>query len=652
MQFCNNPKYNDEAVFVVNKVKKQSKVLASVVSCAYNLFFEKNPNITQIAEKTLDQTFVMCKYMDPDVEDVIAMLLAYDRLMNKINQRDFLAAFGTKRYDQYFQCVTSACAHAPKIAERPNIDSIRHYIMMRVCDKMFKRCNKTVNHNSSASGAGISQNAYEILKKLYGRSTRITGEPYIVPQICVATLLAEYGADSKIIVAALLQNVTVNTNYTVDDIERDFGKKVAQYVEALSLAREASLENCRMVDARPVQNYFGGVRLANFVKAIVNNFQMIPALYVKAANIMYELSLTESVSDLEKYDEENAVQREYLPLLKRFKLKYFVRKVEDLIWRASDVERYENIERDYGDLVSRNWESIDRFVARLASDDMIAAINTFAGLLDCGECEVEIKKQALCPKDVYTRIISSEESSAFSYNRISKKTVPICNIDIILSFKDLSKPYSSYVSCFLKAFESKTAGRLAEIVDFYKDDGGQVVFEIEDRYRCIFRCRLMTRSDYLLYKTGVEIKDDDVQGYLSEDKRESIKVFLRNGKPLYLPVGSTVIDVAFAIHEEVGYTVKSALINGRRVSIYKQLAEGDSIIVEADTYREDRVTKKFISHVRFDWIKRVATIKARDMIIDFLKDTYEGEDPQNDSAASTEVVDASADKLLVELRPE
>ena len=121
MQFCNNPKYNDEAVFVVNKVKKQSKVLASVVSCAYNLFFEKNPNITQIAAKTLDQTFVMCKYMDPDVEDVIAMLLAYDRLINKINQRDFLAAFGTKRYDQYFQCVTSACAHAPKIAERPNI---------------------------------------------------------------------------------------------------------------------------------------------------------------------------------------------------------------------------------------------------------------------------------------------------------------------------------------------------------------------------------------------------------------------------------------------------------------------------------------------------------------------------------------------------
>ncbi|MBO4428801.1 MAG: TGS domain-containing protein [Clostridia bacterium] len=58
-----------------------------------------------------------------------------------------------------------------------------------------------------------------------------------------------------------------------------------------------------------------------------------------------------------------------------------------------------------------------------------------------------------------------------------------------------------------------------------------------------------------------------------------------------MPKGATVIDVAFAIHEEISLTVKSAMVNGHNVTIYYRLMDSDKVTINADTYREDGVTK-------------------------------------------------------------
>jgi len=159
------------------------------------------------------------------------------------------------------------------------------------------------------------------------------------------------------------------------------------------------------------------------------------------------------------------------------------------------------------------------------------------------------------------------------------------------------------------------------------------------------------RDEYDTQKRGVCATD--VVEDLEEDpgtRVEKINVQLRNGKIIPMPKGSTVIDVAFAIHEEIGYTVKSATINGHRVTIYNTLLDGDKIVIEADTCREDGVTQKFVPHVRISWLNFVVTKRAKKKIIEFLSDKYEGDDPKNESKAQTSVVETIADRILEELR--
>jgi (p)ppGpp synthase/HD superfamily hydrolase len=199
-------------------------------------------------------------------------------------------------------------------------------------------------------------------------------------------------------------------------------------------------------------------------------------------------------------------------------------------------------------------------------------------------------------------------------------------------------------------FEEKIAMTGRTIIDFCKTEN-TFIFEVEDHYRNVFRCRITLGEEYDMQKNGVylsEITDDFEEESII--KAEKINVQLRNGKIISMPKGSTVIDVAFAIHEEIGFTVKSAIVNGHKATIYNTLLDGDKVIIEADTCREDGVTQKFIPHVRISWLNSVVTKRAKKKIIEFLSDKYEGDDPKNESKAQTEVVETIADKILEELR--
>src|SRR5210317_1611788 len=73
--------------------------------------------------------------------------------------------------------------------------------------------------------------AFEIALEAHSTQRRKTGEPYIFHPIAVAKIVAyEIGLDATAIVSALLHDVVEDTNYTVTDIERMFGEKVARIV--------------------------------------------------------------------------------------------------------------------------------------------------------------------------------------------------------------------------------------------------------------------------------------------------------------------------------------------------------------------------------------------------------------------------------------
>lgn len=640
---------NSQVEFVINEIRKQSKTLATDVMCAYNLFCDNNPDLDENALERLDRVFVMCKYMEPEAEDVISMLLYHDSLINKATMHIFMQYFSEKRYERYHNQMSEACKNAPKNDEITRDECISYYIMMRVCDKMFNRLMKTMNKNRVPNTIVVSK-AYNMAKDAHNWVRRKSGEPYIVHPIKVAGILAQVGVESPVIAAALLHDVVEDTDYTLDDIAKECGVKISQYVDAVTSVHREYAESHRPTEYQCDKAELDERSFQKLVRTVASNREMIFALYIKAADRIHNLNTIDSMSSIKIHNKNDETQLDYLPLFKVFKLNYFVQRIENLMWRATDIDRYTKMQAKYDDMISRNRVFLDEFkmILRTHTEN---EVNSYAQLLGSAGYDVEIHERQLLPYEVYNHIKDAGGDINNLSKRIDKRFVPVCDIDIIPDPRDTGATLDTFVAGFVKMFESKIAMTGRTIIDFYGKSEKAFIFEVEDHYRNVFRCKIMMREDYDAQKQGVCVSN--VAEDLEEEpgsKVDKINVQLRNGNTIHMPKGSTVIDVAFAIHEEIGYTVKSAIINGHKATIYNTLLDGDKIVIEADTCREDGVTQKFVPHVRISWLNSVVTKRAKKKIIEFLSDKYEGDDPKNESKAQTAVVETIADKILEELR--
>ena len=76
--------------------------------------------------------------------------------------------------------------------------------------------------------------AYTTAEKLHEGVKRKSGEPYITHPLAVATIAAEIGMDTTTVVAALLHDTVEDTDYSLEDLSRDFGTEVARLVDGVT----------------------------------------------------------------------------------------------------------------------------------------------------------------------------------------------------------------------------------------------------------------------------------------------------------------------------------------------------------------------------------------------------------------------------------
>ena len=97
---------------------------------------------------------------------------------------------------------------------------------------------------------------------------------------------------------------------------------------------------------------------------------------------------------------------------------------------------------------------------------------------------------------------------------------------------------------------------------------------------------------------------------------ESIFVQTPKGKVLELPVHSTVIDFAYAIHSEIGNKCVGGKINGKLFPITTELNNGDTVEI---------ITNQNSKGPSRDWLKHVKTSSARSKIRSFFKSEFKEE---------------------------
>lgn len=97
---------------------------------------------------------------------------------------------------------------------------------------------------------------------------------------------------------------------------------------------------------------------------------------------------------------------------------------------------------------------------------------------------------------------------------------------------------------------------------------------------------------------------------------ESIFVQTPKGKVLELPVHSTVIDFAYAIHTEIGNKCVGGKINGKLYPITTELNNGDTVEI---------ITNQNSKGPSRDWLKHIKTSSARSKIRSFFKSEFKEE---------------------------
>jgi guanosine-3',5'-bis(diphosphate) 3'-pyrophosphohydrolase len=100
----------------------------------------------------------------------------------------------------------------------------RYRALLRACKPTLQRGDKQT-----------IRKAFDMALECHKDMRRKSGEPYIYHPIAVAQIAAEeIGLGTTSIVCALLHDVVEDTDISLNDIERDFGKKVARIIDGLT----------------------------------------------------------------------------------------------------------------------------------------------------------------------------------------------------------------------------------------------------------------------------------------------------------------------------------------------------------------------------------------------------------------------------------
>ncbi len=178
----------------------------------------------------------------------------------------------------------------------------------------------------------IIEKAFRFAKKAHGGIRRRSGEPYILHPIAVAKIASqEIGLGSTSICAALLHDVVEDTDYTVEDIESQFGKKIAQLVSGLTKISGGIFGDQASAQAE------------NFRKLLLTMSEDIRVVLIKMADRLHNMRTLGSMSPNKQYKIAGETLYIYAPLAHRLGLFEIKTELEDLSFKYEHPQSYQRI---------------------------------------------------------------------------------------------------------------------------------------------------------------------------------------------------------------------------------------------------------------------------------------------------------------------
>ncbi len=457
----------------------------------------------------------------------------------------------------------------------------------------------------------LLRTAFEMAVDAHKTMRRKSGEPYILHPLAVAKIcVEEIGLGVRSTICSLLHDTVEDTDISLEDIEREFGQEIARIVDGLT-----KISN--VIDINASQ------QAENFKKILMTLTDDPRVILIKLADRLHNMRTLESMKREKQLKISSETVYVYAPLAHRMGLYNIKTEMEDLAMKYMEPEIYRDIAQKLAETKRERSKFINEFIRPLKEK------------LEKGNFKFEIFGR---PKSIHS--IS---------NKMKKKGVDfeevydLFAIRIILDSpperekEDCWKVYSMITDEYTPSPE-----RLRDWLSNPKSNGYEALHttvmgpqgkwvEVQIRTKRMNEIAEKGLAAHWKYKEGpgdesrfdkwfqqiremIGNQDTDSIDFLQDFKTsflaEEIYVYTPKGDVKMLPIGSTALDFAFAIHSAIGVKTIGAKVNHKLVPISHKLRSGDQI--EIITSNKQKPSE--------DWLSFVVTAKARSRIKDALKE--------------------------------
>ena len=427
----------------------------------------------------------------------------------------------------------------------------------------------------------IIERAYRFAREAHAGVRRRSGEPYILHPIAVAKIASqEIGLGSTSICAALLHDVVEDTEYTVADIEQHFGAKIAQLVEGLTKISGGIFGDKASVQAE------------NFRKLLLTMSEDIRVVLIKMADRLHNMRTLGSMAPNKQYKIAGETLYIYAPLAHRLGLFAIKTELEDLAFKYEHPKAYEEISEKIRQSEERRAAVYTDFSAPIKEklDKM--------GLKY--EAKARLKSVYSIWKKMETKHLPFEEVYDLYAMRIvfdcpdQSREKTIC-WEIYSAITDLYRLHPDRTRDWIVT--PKANGYQALHLTVMGPDGNWVEVQIRSK-----RMDVIAEKGFAAhwkYKIGEGDEESELNVWLRTIKdildnpepsaidfldtlklnlfASEIVVFTPKGELITLPARSTVLDVAFALHTELGIHCIAGKVNHKLVPLSSRLSSGDQV---------------------------------------------------------------------------
>lgn len=462
--------------------------------------------------------------------------------------------------------------------------------------------------------------AFEFANEAHKGVRRRSGEPYIIHPIAVAKIVVqEIGLGYKSIVTALLHDVVEDTEYTVEDIERLFGSKIASLVDGLTKIKSA------MDNKMEGQLNEKSIQAENFKRILLTLNDDVRVILIKLADRLHNLRTIESMPERKQDKILSETMYIFIPLAHRLGLYSIKSEMENIWLKFRQPEQYNEISRRIEEYSKAKGGSIDNFIEPISK------------LLEQARYKFTITKRIKTPYSIWNkmqtkgipfeeiydlfavRIVftpkkgTSERKQCWDiYSLISEDY--LSNTDRIRDWVSTPKsngyealhctlmsPQGGWVEVQIRTVRMNAIAEKGVAAHWnYKGEKIQNPENEMDNWLNMVR-EVLENPDV----NALEFLDNFHSGLMTKE----IYVFTPAGEAKRLEKGATVLDFAYAIHSEIGNRAIAAKVNLKLVPISYVLRNGDQVeIITADSQKPER-----------QWLSFVKTTKARNIILDSIK---------------------------------